>query len=173
MWDYDKLFAEGNIIGVKYGVNSSIEKYIVPPKDSISYYSINFNSFCNKQLKSGLCQIQYIIQLDEHGNVIKKLFDREKDMLEPMPELESGMFIRIPNIGLGFIDIENNHIFFQNGTYDYITEVKPNIVEIYKKGTLGYSDCTVKNLIWHNPKYLYCFDSVYSKNPAEILDKYK
>ena len=170
MWDYDKLFAEGNIIGF-----SSIKDKIINFVCSKSNHNIDGirNLYSNNDLSYLETKIQYIIRLDEHGNVIEKLFNREKDMLEPMPELETGMFIRIPNVGLGFINIENNHVFFQNGTYDYVTEVKPNIVEIYKKGTLGYSDCTVKNLIWHNPKYLYCFDSVYSKNPAEILDKYK
>ena len=172
MWDYDKLFAEGNIIGVKYGVNSSIEKYIVPPKDSISYYSINFNSFCNRELKSGLCQIQYIIQLDEHENAIKKLFDRERDMPVPIPKLETGMFGKVLYCNkfeeevdfskeetFGKFVIIKDKIIYCSGGYDFLEEILinsknfsegPRIVEIYKDA-VSFKDCN--SILWRDSEY--------------------
>ena len=101
MWDYDKLFAEDNIIILKnkqlnkifpsvieerkfWGDNGYVDwfKYF---NDRLSFYTTNFDF-----------EIQYIIRLDEHGNVVKKLFDRKRDMkpeADPMPELKDGMFI--------------------------------------------------------------------------------
>ena len=89
MWDYDKLFAEGNIIGFYVPL---IEKYTVHVIDE-KQKNILYNYYKNKLLSySGpiisyedmKTKIQYIVRLDEHGNVIEKLFDREEDMIDPL-----------------------------------------------------------------------------------------
>ena len=90
MWDYDKLFAEGNVVGLLYPDGEIVP---IPCKfreesnieNLIQYYG-------NKDLKCEDYKIQYIIRLDEHGNVAEKLFDRDRDMKKPMPKLEDGMF---------------------------------------------------------------------------------
>ena len=81
-----------------------------------------------------------------------------------MPELKTGMFVRVAGYGdsgsLGFIDVENNHIIYQSGGYDYIKDkqysegVMYNIIEVYDKSALCFDGCRSKNhLIWKDPKY--------------------
>lgn len=166
MWDYDKLFAEGNIVGLLYPDGEIVP---VPCKfreesnieNLIQYYG-------NKDLKCEDYKIQYIIRLDEHGNVVEKLFDREGDVPKPMPELETGMFVRVgeheDNV-LGFIDAENNHIIYQDGGYDFINSdgfwdgVVSAIIEVYGKDTLGFSYCRNDEVIWRSPEYQAYLDS--------------
>lgn len=102
MWDYDKLFAIGNIIGFYVPL---IEKYTVHVIDE-KQKNILHNYYKNKLLlySGPICsyedmktKIQYIVRLDEHGNVIEKLFDREKDLPNFMPELKTGMFVTVVN----------------------------------------------------------------------------
>ena len=171
MWDYDKLFAEGNIVGLKRLNNGNIYTHIIRKYDS-SYWS----EYKNKDLSNRtfieegdwcgiFFEIQYIIRLDEYGNVIEKLFDREKDMPKPMPELESGMFITVfwndgsrTGVNLGYVDKENNHIIYLSGGYDNLnTNWNKNyrIVEVYRKNTRGFRYCTEQNLIWHEPNYVH------------------
>ncbi len=158
MWDYDKLFANNNVIGVKVLSSNNIYNYVV---DSRKSSNIIWSYYKNNKLKDkddGNSEIQYIIHLDEHGNVVEKLFDRERDMAKPMPELETGMFVRVSGSGLGFVDAENNHIIYQNNGYDYINDnifgkgVACKIIEVYSKNTLAYDFCTKRNLIWYKIK---------------------
>ena len=160
MWDYDKLFAEGNVVGLLYPDGEIIP---VPCKfreesnieNLIKYYG-------NKDLKCEDYKIQYIIRLDEHGNVIEKLFDREVDMPKPMPKLETGMFVRVNGYGgsrIGFVDAENNHVIYQEGGYDFIDDDDINgrgiiskIVEVYSKDSCAFDFCTKDDLIWRKPE---------------------
>lgn len=160
MWDYDKLFAEGNVVGLLYPDGEIIP---IPCKfreesnieNLIKYYG-------NKYLKCEDYKIQYIIRLDEHGNVVEKLFDREVDMPNPMPELETGMFVRVNAYGgsrIGFVDAENNHVIYQEGGYDFIDDddingrgIIPKIVEVYGKDTCAFDFCTKDDLIWRKPE---------------------
>ena len=99
MWDYDKLFAEGNVVGLKNKKTNNLSPTIVYQKElwgEIGY--VDWKDYFNKELffkSSYPFEIQYIIRLDEHGNVVEKLFDRERDMPNYMPELETGMFVRV------------------------------------------------------------------------------
>lgn len=170
MWDYDKLFAEGNILGIKNLYTKQVLNSVV---DTYSY-DYWFDDYKNNELSSKNCkvdvdysvghgyttdfEIQYIIRLDEHGNVIEKLFDREADMPEPMPELETGMFVRVNGYGgsrIGFIDAENNHVIYQEGGYDFIDDddingrgIASEIIAVYDKDTRAFDFCTKDNLIW-------------------------
>ena len=133
-WDYEKLFAAGNIIGSKYHDKINIE---VIDDGDYEYYK----PVMNKQLSSSYEEIQYIIRLDEHGNIAEHLFDRSKDMPKPMPQLESGMFVSVYDNGadedyLGVVI--NGSIVYQDGTYD----------RAYRFGVYGESDgCHIKK-VW-------------------------
>lgn len=88
MWDYDKLFAKGNIVGFYVGfIKKPTIRVIDDEKSEILYrfYKNNSLSYCpycySKNVET---QIRYIIRLDERGNVVEKLFDRERDM-KPEP----------------------------------------------------------------------------------------
>lgn len=155
MWDYDKLFAEGNIVGLLYPDGEIVP---VPCKfreesnieNLIQYYR-------NKDLKCEDYKIQYIIRLDEHGNVVEKLFDRERDIPKPMPKLGDGMFVKIyspyrneSSFGL----IYNNKVVYQNGEWDEIYDLTEDVViEIYSAEALCFNSCQEPYLLWRNPKY--------------------
>lgn len=156
MWDYDKLFTEGNIVGLLYPDGEIVP---VPCKfreesnieNLIQYYG-------NKDLKCEDYKIQYIIRLDEHGNVVKRLFDREKDMPKPMPELETGMFALIFNYDhtetrLGYINAERNVIIYQSGGWDHINENKDKILKIYSIDCNCFRGCSEHRVVWRNPEY--------------------
>lgn len=171
MWDYDKLFAEGNVVGIKVLSSNKFYNYIV---DNRNITNNNFWSYYKNDTLSDKddsdFEIQYIIRLDEHGNVVERLFDREKDMLKPMPELETGMFVRVYAYGerkLGFVDAEQNHIIYQSGGYDFIDDdeeismngVSSKIVEVYEKEACGFDYCCEDVLIWRSPEYQHYLDS--------------
>ena len=132
MWDYDKLFADGNIIGIKNCYRDKVFNNVVDVTTGVTWLECYKNEelSCKDQhvdvddeIKHGYTtdfEIQYIIRLDEHGNVVEKLFDRDIDMPKPMPELETGMFVRVPISGVGFVDAEHNRIIYQTGGYDLI-----------------------------------------------------
>ena len=156
MWDYDKLIAEGNVVGFKHSDENQIRPYIIyEQNDCIDY----FNNSLSYNGRDFISQIQYIIRLDEHGNIVEKLFDRDIDMPKPMPELETGMFVRVPISGLGFVDAEHNRIIYQTGGYDLIDDedygygIASKIVEVYSKDAYGFSCCNEDVLIWRDPNY--------------------
>lgn len=165
MWDYNKLFAEGNIVGLTIEEGEDVYNQVISNPD---YWEdgqeINWNLYKNEKLSS--CEetgfkfrIQYIIRLDKHGNVVEKLFDRDIDMPKPMPELETGMFVRVPISGVGFVDAEHNRIIYQTGGYDLIDDedyahgIASKIVEVYSKDAYGFSYCNEDVLIWRDPNY--------------------
>ena len=158
MWDYDKLFAEGNVVGLKYKKTNTIISI-----DTRNLQDALFKHYQNNLLESTNQQIQYIIRLDEHGNVVEKLFDRERDMPKPMPELETGMFVRVDeydNSHIGFVDAENNHVIYQDGGYDFIDGdhingygIASKIVEVYDKDTCAFDFCDEDTLIWRSSQY--------------------
>lgn len=169
MWDYDKLFAEGNIVGVKNEVEGRFGVYQITrdkelPREARYYnFGKRWDDFKNTNLARSVIFIQYIIRLDEHGNVAEKLFDRDRDMKKPMPKLETGMFVRVNEHGdshIGFVDAENNHVIYQEGGYDFIYNdgindcgIASTIVEVYGKDTLAFNFCDENVLIWRKPEY--------------------
>lgn len=164
MWDYDKLFAEDNVVGIKIPLISMFSIHVVCAKNRWNVdNNKNWKIFCNNELKAGDCIIQYIIRLDKHGNVVEKLFDREKDMAEPMPDLETGMFVKVDTWGgvkLGFIDAENNRVIYQEGGFDYIDDdddihvfgIDSKIISVYGKDAHAFNFCTKEKLIWNKLK---------------------
>lgn len=180
MWDYDKLFAEGNIVGVKNCYENFIYNQIIDPSENsywVDCYQNNELS-CKEQFvindKNGSeyttdFEIQYIIRLDEHGNVVEKLFDRDRDMPRLMPELEDGMFIRVMfknnpyDQALGFINLKRGQIVYQEGGYDLISNMNhwmiAKIVEVYAPEVMSFTLCKHNRPIWRDPKYQAYLDS--------------
>lgn len=157
MWDYDKLFAEGNVVGLKYKETNTIISV-----DTYNLKDALFKYYQNNLLESSNQQIQYIIRLDEHGNVVEKLFDREKNMPKPMPKLETGMFVRVEDEGLGYVDTINNRIVYQLRGYDDINGefgIISDIIEVYGKESCSFDGCMVDEPIWRSPDYQTYLDS--------------
>ena len=181
MWDYDKLFAEGNVVGIKNCYRDKVFNNVVDVTTSITWLEgyKNEELSCKDQyvdvddkIKHGYTtdfEIQYIIRLDKHGNVVEKLFDRERDMSKLMPKLETGMFIRVKNyneIKLGIIYTEANRIIYQDGGYDFVYEdeimgkgIYSQIVEIYDQDACAFNYCDDDVLIWRSPEYQAYLDS--------------
>ena len=176
MLDYDKLFADGNIIGVKNCYRNEIFPNSIDGTTSTDWLNAykNNNLCCKDQhidvdnvVKHGYTtdfEIQYIIRLDEHGNVVEKLFDRDIDMPKHIPELETGMFVLIFNYNhtetrLGYINAERNMIIYQSGGWDYIDENKDEILKVYSNNCNCFDGCIEQRVIWRNPEYQTYFDS--------------
>lgn len=170
MWDYDKLFADGNVIGIKNCYRDKVFNNVVDVTTGVTWLEgyKNEELSCKDQyvdvddkIKHGYTtdfEIQYIIRLDEHGNVIEKLFDREKDIPKPMPKLETGMFVLIFNydhteIRLGYINAERNMIIYQSGGWDHIDENKDEILKVYSNNCNCFDGCIEHRVIWRNPEY--------------------
>ena len=171
MWDYDKLFAKENVVGVKNEVEGRFGVYQITrdkelPREARYYnFGKRWDDFKNTNLARSVIFIQYVIRLDEHGNVVEKLFDREKDIKpepEPMPELETGMFVRVEDEGLGYVDTRNNRIVYQHGGYDDINGefgITSDIIEVYGKETCSFNGCMADEPIWRSPDYQAYLDS--------------
>ena len=162
MWDYDKLFAEGNIVGLHNVREGETYGWTVVDK---SYWhqsgQINWQDYFNPELSfdTGFClfEIQYIIRLDDKGQVSERLFDRDKDMkpeANPMPELEHGMIIEIVSNDkkiLGYIDKYRDLIVYQNGAYDTIESYRvwanKQVIAIYKD-VESFNQCNYTEPIW-------------------------
>ena len=83
-------------------------------------------------------------------------------MAKPMPELETGMFVRVEDEGLGYVDTKNNRIVYQNGTYDYISGefgITSDIIEVYGKESCSFNGCMVDKPIWSSLDYQVYLDS--------------
>ena len=174
MWDYDKLFAEGNIVGIKNCYHNCVFNRIVTNKPMFWVECFKNEKLCDRaecliDKNSNITretdfEIQYIVRLDEHGNVVEKLFDRDRDMAKPMPELETGMFVLIFNYNhtetrLGYINAERNMVIYQTGGWDHIDENKDEILKIYSDSCNCFDGCSEHRVIWRNPEYQKYLDS--------------
>lgn len=159
MWNFDELFAEGNVVGVKGKHDEDIIIYVINDENVVSW-----NDFKNDDLDCHYLgeQIEYIVKLDNHGNSIV-LFDRQRDMQKPMPELKTGMFVDV--IGYnnydcvihGCVDTDNNRIIYQKGTYDMIDMLlscnHSKIVAVYSRSVCCFNHCTNSSIIWIDNDY--------------------
>lgn len=154
MWDYDKLFAEGSVVGLK---NISLNKIFNHGVTCKKYWDddneIDWSHYQNEDLRYCIFSIQYIVHLDEHGNVVEKLFDRDRDM-NAMPELKHGMFVKV-KIGneesFGYVDTYKQRIIYQDGSFDNLenidTWMDEDLIAIYKDADC-FEGCNQSTLIW-------------------------
>lgn len=163
MWNFNKLFTKGNIVGVGY-FNNVINEIVSSENEWGSNHKTDWAVFWNNNLQSGEAKIQYIIRLDDNGNIVEKLFDREKDMVTPRPELKTGMFVKTVYYnehnkqfefnsaygdGLLGVIIDKN-IIYSNGQHDYINNATQQyIAEIYKEECFNLCNYPV----WRHPEY--------------------
>lgn len=164
MWNYNELFAEGNIVGVRKP-NGEVYKILANAQKRFGY---PLHGFCNDSLSfdavDGKHTIVYIVCLDEHGRVSKTIFDRKRDV-PSMPELKTGMFIRkctknYDYFSLGYVDAENNRIVYQDGGFNFIDGERgidswgnSKIIEVYGTNTRSFLGCVEPNLIWRDTEY--------------------
>lgn len=165
MWNFDELFTEGNVVGIKDILDDEIFVYTVLNKRYWNKeYTINWSNFKNNKL---LCQslgeqIEYIVKLDNQGNSII-LFNREKDMPDARFELKNGMFVTVvfdDDYSMpvhGYVDMDRNTIIYQNGSFDYIDRMIDSkyskIVAIYSDDVYCYNQCVNYNIEWINNDY--------------------
>lgn len=181
MWNYDKLFADGNIIGIKNCYRDEVFNNVVDVTTSTSWLEAYKNDelCCKDQhvdvdeiIKHGYTtnfEIQYIIRLDEYGNVVEKLFNREKDMPKPMPNLETGMFIRIADRTswrdntIAYVDHQNDRLIAQKGWVETLSKKDEwhylRIVEVFSKNVCCFNQCVDNSVIWRSPEYQDYLDS--------------
>lgn len=174
MWDYDKLFAEGNVVGIKNEVTKEFGVYQITrnkelPKDAQYFqYGRYWDDFANTLLARSDIFIQYIIRLDEHGNVVEKLFDRNTDM-PTMPELETGMFVKLADKTnwrdntVAYVDYQNNRVIAKEGWYEKLSNRDEwqylKIVEVFSKSVCCFNQCVDSRVIWRSPDYQTYLDS--------------
>lgn len=175
MWDYDKLFAEGNIVGFKNEVEGRFGVYQITkdkelPREARYYnFGNRWDDFKNTNLARSVIFIQYIIRLDEHGNVVEKLFDRDTDMPKPMPELETGMFVRMADRAnwrentIAYVDHQNNRLIAKEGWFETLSRKDEwqylRIVEVFSKNVCCFDQCVDNRVIWRSPEYQAYLDS--------------
>lgn len=168
--DYEKLFAEGNVVAIKNIYQNKV--YIHQVRDTQSFKD-KFGKFYNSDMAKRNCSVHngeywtdfiilYIAKVDEYGNMTK-IFDRTRDIV--MPKIEDGDFVKVMPFeekngnkiskefeGLfGYGVVIKNKIYYQNGGYDNLDEVLSGegdcpgmyirIVEIYKNRS-GFNDLT-------------------------------
>lgn len=178
MWDYDKLFAEGNVVGLR---NKQQNRIFPSPVCGREYWGkegyVDWRDYYNESLSTTedknqkyTFEIMYVVRLDKHGNVVEKLFDRDRDMEpEPMPELKTGMFIKLKKyeeIKMGVVYAEKNHVIYQEGGYDFIYDdeimnngIVADIIEVYNEDACSFNYCDKDVLIWRSPEYQSYLDS--------------
>lgn len=179
-WDYNKIFAEGNIIGVKNIYKNKVFPLSVD-EDNVEWLKDNYEneelSLRNQHVVdndvphsySTDFNVQYVVRLDENGNIFEKIFDRDRDMVE-YPELNVGTFGKTMYFdGESFEDVcrtfgefviaKNGYISYKNGGYDHVNDiisfknddVGVKLVEVYDANF--FNQCNDTNLIWRNPMY--------------------
>lgn len=170
MWDYDRLFADGNIIGIKNCYRDKVFNNVVNVTTSVTWVERYKNDWlcCKDQyvdvddkIKHGYTtdfEIQYIIRLDEHGDVIEKLFDRDKDFI---PVLKDGMFVKFTLNDDCFYPVVTgvvvkNKIVSKYGSWCKLSDIdsgRCKIVCIYSDTVNCFDECELSNIIWIDSEY--------------------
>ncbi len=143
MWDYDKLFAEGNVVGIKF-MNEEFTIDIIKGRNRAEWQRM----YANNVLGRNNSFVQYIIRLDEHGNMVEKLFDRERDMKEPMPELKTGMFVKVQHYLHSVGVIVGDRVIYEGEGWDRLEEMTEDIIKVWPETTCGFSACYNDEPIW-------------------------
>lgn len=157
MLDYNKLFALGNIVGIRDRKDNRITNEVI--KDVNKYLMYKNSGLSSSAFK----EIQYIISIDTNGDIIEKIFDRNRDMINPFELVEDGNFVLVytEDIGrlkLGYVNINKNNVIYQLGGYDYFrgeyglesfSEIE--IIAIYD--AVSFNTCKKSELRWYNKLY--------------------
>lgn len=154
--DYNKLFALGNIIGIRNRKDNKITNEVIKDVNKYLMYK-------NSGLSSSFEEIQYIISIDANGDIIEKIFNRDRDMINPFELVEDGNFILVYSkstgrLQLGYVNINKNAVVYQCGGYDYFRGEyglenfsEAEIIAIYNANS--FNSCTKTKLNWYNKLY--------------------
>lgn len=179
MWNFDELFAEGNVVGVKGKHDEDIIIYVINDENVVSW-----NDFKNDDLDCHYLgeQIEYIVKLDNHGNSIV-LFDREKDIpiSFSMPELKNGMFVKFAwwdtrkkcfensKCEMGTVFPDFGKVFTETGRSYYLKNIEKItnegsyqqiLIAIYSDKIKSIKDCGSVVPIWIHPTYKKYMDNI-------------
>ena len=139
------------ILGVKWG-KKGIDVFSADDfKEFFGYECVHPTKYIVGDEESNT--IEWISMISEDGNTVTKIFDRTD--LDTIPELKSGMFIKLSTGVLGYVDIDNDRIVYQDGDFDRATgelgyeNWKSNkIVAVYDKDIDSFGICEFAVPIW-------------------------
>lgn len=136
------------ILGVKWG-KKGIDVFSTDDfKEFFGYECVHPTKYIVGDEESNT--IEWISMISEDGNTVTKIFDRTD--LDTIPELKSGMFIKLSTGVLGFI--YDNRVIYQNGDWDEVYDLEEDVVmEVYSAEALCFNSCKEPYLLWRNPKY--------------------
>ena len=136
------------ILGVKWG-KKGIDVFSADDfKEFFGYECVHPTKYIVGDEESNT--IEWISMISEDGNTVTKIFDRTD--LDTIPELKSGMFIKLSTGVLGFI--YDNRVIYQNGDWDEVYDLEEDrVMEIYSAEALCFNSCCELYLLWSNPKY--------------------
>ena len=160
MFDYDKLFAEGNIIGLRNKELDYIFVHRIYSKDIQKVLKdedtafVNWDNYKNERLAIFDMEIAWIATYDENYCSFEVIFNREKDMPKELPEIKDGMFVHITDgedydSGLGVV--VGDKIVYQDGGFDMVDTVLGNTFFYIDKiwnCKYGFDYVGDGNLIW-------------------------
>ena len=132
-------------------------------------------AYKNQDLSFDCFRVEYIVRLGSHGNVIEHLFDRERDIPKPMPELKTGMFGETAwyddknksfEVFCKFV-VVGDKVVYQDDGFDEVEEVTNQSLEwahyqvtkIYSSDCVSFGQCTCDRVLWVNPEYDEWLDS--------------
>lgn len=175
-WNFDKLFADKNIVGIKNEYTGEVFPWLVDTLEESqnNLYNNLMQLYANDKLKyhsDCVCDegkeyatdftIQYIISLNNDGTIKEHIFSRERDMPNPMPELKTGMFIVLTVDGDKEFTgvIIGNSIVYKDGEYDKVNDVlrleddTDYISKVYAPTGEGFDNLIDYSPIWVNTEY--------------------
>lgn len=152
MLNYEKLFAVGNVIGIKNCDTNKVYITSIPHEFDLSKFNCYKNPELSSKSEGVKFKVVYVVRLNDKGEIVEEIFNRTK-----LPELKTGMFIKVVDVKtnesfLGYVNIELDRIIYQDGYWDVLSQVieydgdSSKIVEVYKCN--GFNECSRANLIW-------------------------
>ena len=156
-WDYDKLFAIGNVIGVKS--DKDIEVGVVDSFNQQDWGKL----YGNNLLSTKDNKIKWIVSFNADGTIKERVFDRDKYIpVNPMPKLETGMIIELHSDEENHKGIVvNDKIIYSDYGFDYVEDFDEDsedyeynpyycIVKIWDNNGYGFGKdyCSDNYLIW-------------------------
>lgn len=90
-------------------------------------------------------------------------------MSKPMPELETGMFVKLVDKTnwrdntVAYVDYQNNRVIAKEGWYEKLSNRDEwqylKIVEVFSKNVCCFNQCVDNRVIWRSPEYQDYLDS--------------
>ena len=163
--DYEKLFAVGNIIGLKNKSMNYVFVHRIHPEKvndilkAEADYPVDWGNYKNSKLSWSDMEIEYIIKPNEDWSVVGRLFIRDRDMPKNMPKLEQGMMVEVHPEMAGVEDkigiVSGDKVVYSKGGWNYLDDFdnygrfkkySGGIVVVYKANC--FNCCDENHCIW-------------------------